>query len=148
MALLLKDYVPGSFNKMVNDLLEENMYQEKRTYVPKANILERDGEFEIQVVLPGFDKKEISLDVEKGVLTIRAEQGKTETSEKKPDEKEVKKHVVMHLNERVSGPFKRSFQLPENIKEDKIKASYENGILIIQLLKDKVKQLKKAIEVK
>ncbi len=146
MALILKDYVPGSFNKMVNDLLEENMYkrEEKRTYVPKANILERDAEFEIQVVLPGFDKNEISLDVEKGVLTIRADQKESE----KGNDKEVKEHVVMHLNERVSAPFKRSFQLPENIKEDKIKASYENGILIIQLLKDKVKQLKKTIEVK
>lgn len=145
MALLLKDYVPGSFNKLVNDLLEENMYkpEEKRTYVPKANILERDAEFEIQVVLPGFDKKDISISIDKGILTISAEQEKVEN-----DDNEAKEQVVFHLRESIEGPYKRSFQLPENIKEDKIKASYENGILIVQLLKDKVKQLRKTIEVK
>jgi HSP20 family protein len=51
------------------------------------------------------------------------------------------------MREIIHGPYKRSFHLPENIKEDKIKATYENGILVIKLQKDKARPLKKTIKV-
>jgi HSP20 family protein len=144
MALLLKNYVPDTFQKLVNDLLEENMYQpeKKRTYVPKADIMERDADFEIQLVMPGLNKENISLHIDKGVLTVSAELENKET-----DENEAKEHVVYHLRERVYGPYQRSFQLPDNIKEDKIKAGYENGILTINLQKERTKPVKKSIKV-
>ncbi len=143
---LLSNYVPDTFQKLVNDLLEENVYQpeERRVYVPKADILERDAEFEIQLVMPGFNKEDIELHIDNGVLTVstHVEEEKEET-----DNNEAKQQVVYHLRERVYGPYKRSFQLPENIKEDKIKATYENGILVIKLQKDRAKPLKKTIKV-
>ncbi len=143
---LLSNYVPDTFQKLVNDLLEEeNVYQpeERRVYVPKADILERDAEFEIQLVMPGFKKENIELHIDDGVLTVSTVVEEKEETE----DNEAKEHVVYHMRERIYGPYKRSFHLPENIKEDKIKATYENGILVIKLQKDKARPLKKTIKV-
>ncbi len=142
---LLSNYVPDTFQKLVNDLLEENVYQpeERRVYVPKADILERDAEFEIHLVMPGFNKDDIELHIEDGVLTVSTQFEEKEETESN----EAKEQVVYHMREIFHGPYKRSFHLPENIKEEKVKATYENGILVVKLQKDKARPLKKTIKV-
>ena len=139
MALIkFNDYVPVRFNSLIDDLLDDALAASKeRTYRPLADILENDGSFHINLVLPGVEKKDVELNVNENVLTV-----KTTDKENKSDDS-----VKYHLREISDRRFERSFRLPENVKEDKIKANLENGILNIEIPKDKEKPLKRTITI-
>lgn len=82
-------------------------------------------------------KKDVKVCVDKGILTIRGE---------KKQEKE-EKWKMLYLIERAYGIFTRSFTLPDNVDETKIKASFNDGMLNRQIPKTaEVKQ--KALYVK
>jgi len=140
MALIkFNDYVPVRFNSLVDDLLDEaftgsNGHQPFR---PQADILERDGDFEIHMTLPGVNKKDITINIDKNILTVKGSNHPEEDKE----------NVRYHLRESLSGDFERAFQLPEDTKEDKIKADFEDGILRIRIPKDKEKPLKRTIAI-
>ena len=59
-----------------------------------------------------------------------------------------KKERNYHAIQTEYGKFSKTFQLPKNIKEDKISASYENGILGLTIPKNEVKKVTSKIEVK
>jgi len=91
---------------------------------PKVNIEETDDSFSIEVAAPGFNKDDFNVSIENDLLTIEASKDETKT----------RKHYSHY--EFTYGSFKRSFSLPENkVKEAKIEAKYENGILNISLPK-------------
>lgn len=105
-------------------------------YVPSVNITENESSYSIEASAPGFEKKDFSIQVEDGVLTIMGEH-KHET--KTQDKQFVRKEFNY-------GSFTRSFNLVDLVDEDKIDAKYENGILKIELPKNektKAKNLKK-----
>ena len=97
-------------------LLEDN-------WMPAMNIKENDLNFEIEVAVPGFNKKDFDVNIENGVLHIAAE--------KKIEKKEKLENFTRR--EFNYNKFLRSFTLPENVNEEKIDANYENGILKIHL---------------
>ena len=86
---------------------------------------------------PGYDKKDISIDVEDGVLTIEA----------KKDDEVVHEDKNYYRKERVVGSFKRQFTVG-NINEDNINASFVNGVLEINFPKEEKKESKKSIEIR
>ncbi len=118
-------------------------WMEKSTTTNRSvavNIHEDDKAYHLEVLAPGFTKEDISLDVEEGLLNIKA----------KKEEREEKSDRNYSRIEFRRANFERSFRLPENeIKEDEIEASFVNGILEITLPKEnKVeKKLKKLIEI-
>ena len=89
--------------------------------VPKVDIAETDNGLELTVELPGFDEKDVSLDIHDGVLTIKAEH------KEEREEKDEKKHY--HLVERSQGTFLRRFSLPFEADADKATAHLEKGLL-------------------
>ncbi len=93
--------------------------------LPLVNILEEEKEFVVEMAAPGMTKKDFNVSVENGMMTISAE-NKTETEE-------VKKNFTR--KEFSFNSFSRSFTLPENANEDKIDATYENGILKLHIAK-------------
>ena len=95
--------------------------------------------YEITAELPGLDEKSIEVKLANGVLSIKGE---------KQEEKE-EKEKDYYRRERSFGSFERSFQLPDDVEEDKIAASFKNGILSVTLPKsaEAQKQAKK-IEVR
>ncbi|XP_055804000.1 18.1 kDa class I heat shock protein-like [Solanum dulcamara] len=97
--------------------------------------------------LPGLNKEDVKVEVDKGrVLQIS---GKWKAEEELIDEKE-KKNLGMkwHIVERNRGEFCRKFRLPQNIKADQVKASMENGVLIVTVPKEDVKKpFSKLIEI-
>jgi len=106
---------------------------------PLTDFWETDKEFKAEIDLPGIDKKDIKLNIKKGLLEIKAE---------KKHEKEEKKKGV-HRIERSFKGFYRSFSLPENADEEKADANYENGVLKISIPKKELPEYKpKQIEVK
>ncbi|MFN3405004.1 MAG: Hsp20/alpha crystallin family protein [Cytophagaceae bacterium] len=99
--------------------------------VPMVNIRESKDDFKIEMAVPGLDKENISIKIEKGRLVVAG------SSEAKSDEKEHK----YHRREYSYKSFQRSFQLPEIIDLDKIGAGMDKGILTITLpKKDEVKK--------
>ena len=103
-------------------------------YQCKTDIAEYKDYFEVACELPGFDKKEIKIDIKDNTLSITAEHGK---EEKKVDEQEQTDNEYPQYvrRERSMANFKRSFNL-EQIDTNGVKANYENGILTIKLPKE------------
>jgi len=104
----------------------DRFFEEELTssrWYPAVDIQEKDGKYILKAELPGMKKDDIHVDIENGVLSIKGER-KLEDEEKKEN---------YHRIERVYGTFRRSFRLPENVKEDQIKAKYKDGILEITL---------------
>lgn len=104
---------------------------------PKANVLNKNKEIELLLEVPGVNKDELKLSVEKDILNVKYEH---------KDEKVegVEKYEFKEFYQR---SFKRSFRVPEGVNVDKITSSYKNGVLSISLPKEKVDKTIKIIEV-
>ena len=112
----------------------------KKQNLPAVNIKETDQKFEIEAMIPGFKKDEISIEIENGILNISGEsKSEKETKEDKYTRKEFSRRT-----------FSRSFQLPESTLEEDIHANYEDGILKLLVNKKTSKEIpsKKQIEIK
>ena len=106
-------------------------------WAPRVDIAETDKAFVIKAEIPEVNKEDVKVTVDNGVLAIRGE---------RKQEKE-EKGKKFHRVERYYGSFTRSFTLPDNVDESKIKASFKDGMLNLQIPKtEEVKP--KAIEVK
>lgn len=106
---------------------------------PALNIKEEDDKFEIELAAPGFSKKDFEVTIDNGCLNISAEKS---LSKKEKEDNYTRQEFSYNS-------FSRSLQLPESVKEEDIKAKYNNGILSFDLAKKKEsKRLKpKKIEV-
>lgn len=106
-------------------------------WVPSVDISEDEHEYLIKSEIPEVDKKDVKVTMQDGVLTIQGER-KKETEEK---------GKRFHRVERSYGTFLRSFTLPEDAAEDKIRAEFKDGMLLVHLPKAE-KPKPKAVEVK
>jgi HSP20 family protein len=93
--------------------------------VPPVDLVERNGNFEVQVELPGLTQDQIEVKLAGGMMTIKGEK----SSEKVEDDENY------HLRERSYGSFQRSFRLPDSVDVDKVSALFENGVLKVTLPK-------------
>lgn len=91
--------------------------------LPKVNITELDDSFQLEMAAPGFKKNDLEISVEHDSLTISGEMKSEEN------------HDDFIRKEFGYGSFKRTFTLPESIIEEKIKASFADGILKLNLPK-------------
>jgi len=89
--------------------------------VPSVDIAESDKEITVTAELPGMSEKDVEVLLSDGLLTIKGE--------KKAEKEEKKKNYYMA--ERSYGSFERSFRLPESVVQDKVSASFENGVLTV-----------------
>jgi HSP20 family protein len=94
-------------------------------WIPPVDIVEEKDKILLTAELPGFKENEIEVQMEGGVLTIRGER-------RSEVEKEGRKY---HRVERVYGQFVRSFTLPNNVDREHIKASFDRGLLKIEMPK-------------
>lgn len=102
---------------------------------PPVDIIEDEQKLTFKVEVPGIEEKDIKVEVENNVLTVRGE---------RKLEKEVKEENFRRM-ERHYGAFARSFSLPPSVDAEKIEANYNNGVLAIQMPKRaeaKPKQIK------
>ena len=105
------------------------------SWSPAVDIYETDNQIMVQAELPGIEKKDIALQLENNVLTLKGE---------RRFEKETKQENY-HRIERSYGGFSRAFTIPTIVDEEKIRADYKDGILKIELPKKeqvKSKQIK------
>lgn len=92
---------------------------------PPVDIYEDDQRLTFKVEVPGIDEKDIKVEIENNVLTVRGE---------RKLEKEFKEENCRRM-ERHYGAFSRSFTLPSAVDAEKIEANYVHGVLAIQMPK-------------
>ena len=102
----------------------------------KCDIYEKDNKYYIEMEVPGFNKEDIDISLKEGYLTIKAEK-KMSNEEKDENKKYLRK-------ERNYIRTERSFNLG-NIDEENIDASFENGVLKIEI--PKAEENKRTIEI-
>ena len=110
---------------------------ETGAWYPAVNIEETDREYQVKAELPGIESSEVEISVDDNVLCIKGE---------KKDEKE-EKEKNYHRTEIHYGSFQRTFQLPQNVDAEKIKAESSKGILTVHIPKSPETKPKK-IEIK
>ena len=101
----------------------------------RTDVKETENGYEMQVDLPGFDKKDITVSFRHGYLTVNA----------KKQDKEEDKHNYVRRERNYS--CSRSYFVGENIKEEDVKAKYENGILTLCVPKESKELPSKNIEI-
>ena len=92
---------------------------------PSLDLAETDNAFEVRVDVPGMESKDIDIEVNGNIVTIRGE---------RKEEKE-EKGKNYHRMERRHGTFSRTLTLPCNVNEDEVAAAYTNGVLTVTLPK-------------
>ena len=93
--------------------------------VPNVNVVENKDDYQISVAAPGLKKSDFNIDVDGNMLTVSCEKEETK------DEKD-SRHTRREYN---YSSFSRSFTLPDEIVKDKIEATYEDGVLKLNLPK-------------
>jgi len=94
-------------------------------WMPVSDVVEAKDEIMIKAELPGINPKDIDVEVENGVLTMKGER-KAETKKEEEGYRRI---------ERSYGSFLRTFTLPPNVDADKISATFVNGVLEVHLPK-------------
>lgn len=102
--------------------------------VPTANIKESPKEYKLELAAPGLERKDFNIEIDNNILSISAEK-----EEEKKEEEGGYSRKEYSFNS-----FCRTFTLPENVKEDHIKAKYENGVLKLTIPKLKESPVKPA----
>ena len=106
---------------------EKKLYGRHGKHMMNTDIKETDSGYELEMDLPGFTKDEIKVALENGYLTISAAKGLDK------DEEDKKGHYIRQ--ERYSGAMSRTFYVGEDVKQEDIKAKFENGILSLSVPK-------------
>jgi HSP20 family protein len=92
---------------------------------PRVNIVEGDDDFRLEMQVPGFDKKDLKIEMVDDTLTIRGEH----TEEEQKDESRWTRREFSR------SAFERSFVMPHSVKTDAIKADHVNGVLKLTIPK-------------
>jgi HSP20 family protein len=130
-----RDFGFGSLGRVFDDLLAERSPAGRWT--PALDVTESDGAWLLTMELPGAKREDVSIEVHDDLLTIRGEK-KCER-----EEKSEKRHYV----ERCYGSFSRSLRLPAQVDAERIKASFKDGVLTVEVPKSEA-QKPKVIDIK
>lgn len=92
----------------------------------QTDIKENETNYELVMNVPGFEKEDIEISTNDGILEVKSE--KEETNENKDNDKYI-------IKERSSSSFKRCFKLPSNVDVKTISAKMDKGVLTLTLPK-------------
>lgn len=132
---LIKHKTP-LFDLLLSDIFNENETVAKSfetVYSPLGDILETDEEYLIELMLPGFTKSDVKIDLKENVLTVSGERKKSD--------------VKYNRQESYYGKIKKQYTLPNHVNVEDIKAKFENGVLKLTVPKDVKKLQANSIEI-
>lgn len=119
------------FDNLFDDLFTNDF--SRNNSVMKTDIVEKDGNYELDMELPGVKKEDIQMELKDGYLKVTAAHN-SNTEDKDKEGKVIRK-------ERVSGSYSRSFYVGEHVRTEDVKASFDNGELKITVPKEAPKQV-------
>lgn len=128
-------------NRLFQDSFGPNRSDESLstgTFAPAVDVYEDEHNVTLKVEIPGIEEKDIDIRVENNTLTVRGER-KLEKEEKEENYHRIERHF---------GSFFRSFSLPATVDTENVHATYDKGVLEIQLAKReeaKPKQIKVSV---
>ena len=134
------DRFRGEIGRLFDDFFNRSSFGrffEGGDWLPVMDVSETGKEIVVHAEIPGMDSKDIDISLNGRVLTIKGER------KQEHEDKEKSYHRI----ERSYGSFSRSFELPADVDADKVKASYKDGVLVLNIPKTKEQSVKK-IEVK
>lgn len=99
----------------------------------RTDIVEQDGHYLLNMELPGYKKEDIQMELDNGYLKINA------TKNVDNEEKDSQGRVVRR--ERYSGSCSRNFFVGEGVRQEDIRASFENGELKVSIPKDNIQRV-------
>lgn len=108
-----------SVEQRMRRLLDE--FDIKPTTLPAADMYETDGEVVVELEVPGFEEKEIDIELSDHTLSVKGE--------RKEEAEKVQRSFRVH--ERLERRFERRFELPWDADTEKLSATFEKGILAI-----------------
>jgi len=119
-------------NPFFPSLVDELLNQDRRvrtssisSTTPAVNLIEQDTQFLIELAAPGNKKEDFEIEIEDGILSISSSNKEDNTSEKE----------TFTRHEFSYNSFRRSFTIPESVDVSSIEATYNEGVLLIKLLK-------------
>ena len=123
------------FNDLVNEFFGRDIthffgHDDLKRSMPGVNITEREADYKLELLAPGFERQDLKIKVENEVLTISAEHKSDQT-------KETERFT---RREFTRSSFSRSFRLPEGTQHDNIKADFVNGVLNLLIPKVEMKK--------
>jgi HSP20 family protein len=125
---MITDIFQSNFNNMLQDILIDQNIIERDTATPKVNISGNEDNYQINVIMPGIDKKDITLSIDNDILTIQSNYDK----QKDKDQNALRTEFIIK-------EYYRKISLPKDTDHQSISANLKNGILEITIKKIKVK---------
>ena len=108
---------------------EKKLYGHHAANLMKTDIKEKKDGYDLEMDLPGFKKDEVKVELNNGYLTVSAAKGLDEDDK----DKETGKYI---RRERYTGSCQRSFYVGEGVKQEDLKAAFNNGILTVAVPKE------------
>ena len=122
----------ADFDDVFENMFSDPFFKGTSTHM-RTDVKEVDDNYVLDMELPGFDKKDISIELKDGYLNI--------TANKSTDGKETDNQGNIIRQERFTGTCSRSFYIGDEVKQEDIRASYDNGELKITLPKKAPKEI-------
>ena len=115
------------FDRQIDRMLDEALRTfgtAEGVWVPACNAWEDSNGFYVQMALPGWEPKDVTLEVNNQVLSVKGEKTEESSDSRK-----------LLMREIADGRFVRIFKLPTIVDHDKASATYKNGLLTISFPK-------------
>lgn len=108
---------------------DDHHVKSNRCATPATNIKESNTGFELELAVPGLEKEDFKIDLNKNTLTISSKKEESKEEDQEQDNgKYTRREFSYHS-------FEKAFTLPNTINKDAIGASYKNGVLYVSLPK-------------
>jgi len=116
------------FDDFIRPTRSTARYSAPTANVMRTDVKESDAGYELHIDLPGYKKENVKAELKNGYLTIGAE-SKQDNDQKDENGKYIRR-------ERYYGTCSRSFYVGEEVRQEDIKARFENGILMLSIPKE------------
>ena len=128
------DFFDGMFHDPFFTRPFENI--SAQNHIMKTDVHEKDGNYLLEMELPGYQKEDIHAELKDGYLNVSAEHNAS------TEQKDDKGNCIR--SERYAGSCRRTFYVGENVNREEIKASFKDGILSLSVPKKDTKKVEEA----
>lgn len=132
LPISLKNSNVSLFDTLMDDFFTFPTFETPKIATPVHDVIENDNEYIVDFHLSGINKDDVSISVDKDVLSIKAE-------------RHIDDNIKYAYKESFTGVYQKSFTLPDSINVDKINASFVDGIVKITIPK-KIEKKKLSIK--